>query len=226
MKRIDEGQITVFDILEQLEKRVPPTVVWHYLPSGGTIGYCYCGKCGKFAGCSGHYSWRLTPEEAEEESKEVWCAIFGSANGVCFCGANMKGKGAVNKGFKNRYWWHEYINTVPFTKEQLDEIDKACSERYPATISKKIKKNGSTFTVEVSVERLGRDEAITSTADIEYYTNLWGETELFTTVDIDIRGNNKSKGHGSGYRLSELADEGANCFIAKRLGLKIADTVD
>ena len=220
MKRKDDGQITVFDILEQLEKRVPPTVVWHYLPNGGTLGYCYCANCGRWVGCSGHYSCRLTPEEAEEESKEVWCAIFGSGNGVCFCGANMKGKGAVNKGFKNRYWWHEYINTVPFTKEQLDEIDKACSERYPATISKKIKKNGSTFTVGVSVERLDLDEPITSAEDIEYYTNLWGEAELFVTIDVDLRGHNKIQGHGSGYKLSELLDAKSNDFIAEKLGLE------
>ena len=216
----DEGQITVFDIFEQLEKRVPPTVVWHYLPSGGTIGYCYCGKCGKFAGCSGHYSWRLTPEEAEEESKEVWCAIFGNGNGVCFCGANIKGKGAVNKGFKNRYWWHEYIDTVPFTKEELNELDRACEERYPVSFAKKVKKKGSTLTVTAAVERLSQDEAI-SDSDIEYYTNLWGETELFVTIDVDLRGHDKSQGHGSGYKISEMLDDGANDFIAKKLGLEI-----
>lgn len=218
----DTSQIDIFELFERLkgeDARIPPSVVWYYLPNGGTSGSIYCGKCKHFLGCPSFHSWRLTPDEAEVESTQVWCAQLGDGAGHCpKCGANVYGTGALYGGIKNHYWWHKFTNNVPFTKTQLNELEKACRELYPMSITNTIKKRGSSCTFEVEVMRW--DCFDLEGDDIEYYTNLWGDSGFYISVDVTMKGEDHS-GHGCGYKITELDDD-ADYFLAKILGLKMA----
>lgn len=211
-----QGQISFFD-------RVTPRCRWRYNIDENvttqTQGALYCGKCNHFLGFTGMYSWRLTPEEAEEESKTVWCANIGHG-GYCYeCGSYCGGAGVRNLGIDG-YWEHNRagISRMPFTDADLEALDKAASERRPFAIKAKKKTKQGTFTFELEISSFrhtdDRDE------DVEYYTKLWEDESLI--VHCDVSGYDRCHnpaGHGRGAKLKDLIKDGARRFAAKEFNV-------
>ena len=211
------GQIGFFD-------RVAPRCRWQYNIDENvttqTQGTLYCGKCNHFLGFTGTYSWRLTPEQAEDESKDVWCANIGHKGYCPECNSYCGGRGAVNLGIE-RYWEHNRagINSMPFSDDDLSALDKAAAERTPFEIvaKKKTKQGIFKFSIEIASfrhEDCGPDE------DYSYYENLWEDESLL--VHIDIMGYDQNKnpsGQGRGEKLKKLIKEGARRFAAKEFNV-------
>lgn len=218
MKRNVAGQIGFFD-------RIAPRCKWHYNIDENvttqTQGTLYCGKCNHFLGFTGMYSWRLTPEQAEDEAKEVWCANIGHKGYCPECYSYCGGTGVVNLGINN-YWEHNRagINNMPFSDEDLAALDKAAAERTPIEIVAKKKTKQGTFKFSLEIASFRGKDYEGRAVDYSYYEKLWEDESLL--VHVDISGYDRYKnpaGHGRGAKLKDLVNEGARKFAAREFNV-------
>lgn len=212
-----QGQISFFD-------RVAPRCKWHYNIDENvttqTQGTLYCGKCNHFLGFTGMFSWRLSPEQAEDEAKEVWCANIGHAGYCPECNSYCGGKGVIDLGIHN-YWEHNRagIEHMPFSKKDLDALDNAALSRTPFAIEAKKKTKCGTFIFSIEIASF-RGKEHEASEDYSYYEQLWEDESLL--VHVDITGYDRYKnpaGHGRGVKLKELVEQGALKFAAKEFNV-------
>ncbi len=207
------GQISFFE-------RIPPLCKWEYNidedVTTQTQGRLICGRCKHFLGFTGMYSWRLTPEQAEDEAKEVWCANIGHGGYCPECGAYVGGAGVINQGIKN---YHNHnsagIHNMPFSDEELNALDEAAKKRALFKIKRKVKApNNKVFTFEIEIGSF-RSEDYDIEEDYSYFENLWEDPCLIVYVDI----SSASWGHGFGEKFGKLCDLGAKRFVARALNV-------
>ena len=208
------GQIGFFD-------RVAPICHWKYNIDGHvttqTQGTLYCGKCKHFLGFTGMYSWRLTPEQAEDESETVWCSNIGHRGYCPECGSYCGGAGVVNRGI-DRYCEHNSagIHYMPFSESDLLALEKAAAERKPFEIKAKKKTKRGSFTFSIEIASFRTLDNADGEEDYSYYERLWEDESLL--VHCDVNGYDKYHnpcGSGRGEKLKDLIKDGARRFAAK-----------